>query len=392
MNKTRTVGNGEGSLFYSETQKIWMFQYYENGKRKTVKQKKNELVKDFKTRITKLKNQLIDGTHIEKRTETIISILEQHIKSKNIDGITADGSYAREMETLAQIKRVCNKFCDKPIQKVTIRDIESIKEDIKQFSNSCISKIWRLLNKAFEIAASPSRKILNVNIMLDIELKKPISNKKTEKVEALTEKERNKLISILDKEERNHKYRNIVKMQLLSGMRIGEVVARSINDYNEKTKQFNVHNTITKDKNKKVILGEHTKTYNKRTQKDEGQRYLPLTNSLFSEIIDIIEEQKNKKITNIKQLIFWDYETNNFVCYNSINCWLRRINEKYKICNGSLSTHKLRHTAITHWRNIGVPYDAMQYLAGHIEGSNITSDVYIDTSLDYVERELRKIV
>lgn len=44
-------------------------------------------------------------------------------------------------------------------------------------------------------------------------------------------------------EERNHPYRNIAKMQSISGMRIGEVLARSKDDYNKDTKQFDVHNT-----------------------------------------------------------------------------------------------------------------------------------------------------
>ncbi len=33
--KTKSVGNGEGSLYYSDTLKCWIFQYYDTqGKRK----------------------------------------------------------------------------------------------------------------------------------------------------------------------------------------------------------------------------------------------------------------------------------------------------------------------------------------------------------------------
>lgn len=34
---------------------------------------------------------------------------------------------------------------------------------------------------------------------------------------------------------------------------------------------------------------------------------------------------------------------------------------------------------------------AIQYLAGHVEGSDITETVYIDTSLEFVEKEIGKI-
>lgn len=381
-----------GTMYYSETIKKWIFQYHINGKRQSIRQRKNESTKDFKKRVTEIKSQLNNDTYIGKSTETVISILEQYITNKYLDGTTSERSYTREIQSLQQIKRTCENFCNKPIQNVTIKDIEKSKDKIKVYANNTISKIWELLNKAFSIAYSPSRKILSINIMQDETLKKPLSIKKNKKVESLSKEEYEKLLYILDYKERNHKFRNVVKMQLISGMRIGEVLARSIYDLDAKTLKFNVYNTLTQDKASKVIWGEHTKTYNKKTNIDEGQRYLPLDNKLLAELIEIIEEQKRKKITNIRGLLFWDYTNNDFITPSEINSWLLRLNEKYKICKSSLSSHRLRHTALTHWRNKGIPMSVIQYLAGHVEGSKITQDVYIDTSIEYVEDELKKIV
>lgn len=390
--KTKSVGNGEGTLYYSETLGIWVFQYYDTqNKRQIMRQRKKESVKDFKARVTKVKNELNAGTYIARSTETVVTIAEQHIENKHTDGITSDRSYARDLETLEQIKKTCSNFCNLPIQKVTIKHLEASKIEIKEYANSTIDKIWCLLGKVFSIACSPSRKILIYNLMLDETLKKPISVKKTKKVKPLTNKELEKFNSILDNEERNHPYRNIVKMQGISGMRIGEVLARSKEDYNNDTKQFDVHNTLTQDEKYHVILGKHTKTYNKKTQIDEGQRYLPLDNNLFSELVEIIEEQCNKKITNIYNLLFWDYEKNTFVTPGEINSWLKRLNVKYHICTLELTTHRLRHTALTHWKEIGIDLSAIQYLAGHVEGSDITEGVYIETSLDFVKQQIAKI-
>ena len=356
-----------------------------------MKQKKKESVKDFRARVTKVKNELNTGTYICKSTETVVTIAEQHIETKHIDGITSGRSYRRDLETLEQIKKTCSNFCNLPIQQVTIKHLEDAKVEIRQYANSVIDKIWRLLGKTFNIACSPSRKILIYNLMLDETLKKPISVKKTQKVRPLTSKEIEKLNSILDNEERNHPYRNIVKMQVISGMRIGEVLARSKDDYNKDTKQFDVHNTLTQDEKYHFILGEHTKTYNKKTQIDEGQRYLPLDNNLFSELVEIIEEQDDKKIRNIYNLLFWDYEKNTFITPSEVNLWLKRLNAKYDICTLEPSTHRLRHTALTHWKEIGIDLSAIQYLAGHVEGSDITEDVYIETSLDFVKQQIEKI-
>lgn len=382
-----------GTLYLSKSLGCWIFQYHDTlGRRQTLKQRKKESVKDFKARVTKVKNELNSGTYISRSSETVITLAKQYIENKHEDGTTSDRSYSRDLETLEQIKNTCSSFCNLPIQKVTIKQIENSKKEIKKYSNSTISKIWRLLEKAFNIACSPSRRILIYNLMLDENLKKPISEKKTKKVKPLSHSEFKKLNHILDNEERFHIYRNIVKMQCISGMRIGEVLARSIDDYNIQAQEFNIHNTLTQDTAYKTILGQHTKTYNKKTQIDEGQRFLPLNTNLFHELIDIIEEQRKTKIKNIYNLLFWDYEKNTFITPKEINSWLERLNSKYSICPNNLSTHRLRHNAITYWRQIGMPLEVIQYLAGHVEGSNITEEVYIETTLDFVKKQVSQIL
>lgn len=384
-----------GTLYYSDTQKCWIFQYYDTtGKRQTMKQKKKEQTKEFKARVTKVKNELNSGTYIASSEETVISLAMQYIEIKHIDGITSPRTYRRDLSTLKQLEKTCSNFCYLPIQQVTIKHIEYAKRYIREYKNTVIDKIWGLLHKVFKLATSPARKILTFNLMEDETLVKPISTKKSEKIKPLSNEEYKKLTSILDNEERNHKYRNIIKIQGLSGMRIGEVLARSEDDYNTKNNTFNVWNTLTQDENYKVIWSEHTKTFNKKTGIDEGQRYLPLSSPLFSEILSIIKEESRKKvksISNTHNLLFWDYEDNFFVTPNEIDSWLDRLNLKYHICEGSLTSHRLRHYSITHWRELGIPLEVIQYLAGHKNGSNITSEVYIDTSFDFVQKVLNGI-
>ncbi len=383
---TKSVGNGEGSLYHSETLQCWVFQYYDTlGKRKTMKQKKKESVKDFKARVTATKNKLNNGTYIEKREDTVYSIIEEHIKQKFNDKITKGRSYKRDKDTLCCINKCCANFISKPIQKVTFADIQTSKEFMKEYSQSVINMMWRLLKKAFAIASSPSVHICTVNIMNDENLKKPLSNKKTKKVYPLTKEERKKLKNILDNEERNHPYRNIVKLEWETAMRVGEALARSKNDIDKEKTKFHIHNTLTKDEDGNIILGEHTKTYNKQTGIDEGERYFPLS----SELKEIVEDELAKKETNIYNLLFWDYEDNTFVSGNEINSWLDRINKKYKISLKKIHNHRLRHDRITQWKEQGVDKEAIQYLAGHVEGSEVTDD-YIDVSQEYAFNELKK--
>ena len=378
-------GNGEGTIYTSPITGLQIGQYVHNDKRHSVYQKKNEKIGDFKKRFNDILSSIHTGTYIEKSNESFISILEKHIEQKHSDGITSDSGYLRDVYTVNLIKNTCSNFINKPIQKITADDIEEAKQYIKQYAQNSIDKAWRLLNKTFKIAIS-RRKII-FNPMDDETLKKPISSKETKKVEALTISEENKLKKILNTTEKEHKYRNIVLLQLYTGMRIGEVLARSKDDVDLNASTLNIHNTLTKDIKGKVILGKHTKTYNKRTNIDNGKR----TITMNEEVKRIIKEQLDSKIANIHKLLFWDYENNTFVSYYEINSWLKRINAKYKISKLDLSTHVLRHTYITRLREAGVDMKIIQYLVGHVEGSSITDDIYTSLSKEFIENELKKV-
>lgn len=387
MGKKKSKGNGEGTLYVSSKTGLYIGQYVLDGKRQSIYQRKNEKVGDFKARFNKIILSINDGTYIGKSSETLETIIERHIEQKNKDGITGSNSYKRDKETLEQIRKCCSNFIYKPVQKVTLHDIEKSKEQMKQYKKSGIDRVWRLLFKGFRIASSPSIRLIPYNLMDDENLKKPVSVKITEKVKPLTVTEEERLNHILDNEERTHPYRNIVKLELITAMRIGEVLARSKDNVDKENKKLLINNTLTEDEEGNIILGEHTKTYNKTTGIDEGVRNFPIND----EISEIIDEQTNQKITNIYGLIFWNYQDNTFITPKEINAWLRRLNIKYKITD-KLHNHRLRHTRITRWKEQGVDMNAIQYLAGHVEGSEITDKVYIDVSENFAFKQLEKVI
>lgn len=216
------------------------------------------------------------------------------------------------------------------------------------------------------------------------------SSKEILKIEALTIEEEKRLRNILDNKEKDHKYRDIVKLQLMTGMRIGKVLARSSDNYNEKEHTLLIDNTLSRDKNSKTILGAHTKTYKKKSRIDNGKRLLPL-NHFENEVENIIIKHKNGKMSNMYGLLFWDYKNNTFISRGEINSWLKRLNEKYKITNKRFSSHVLRHTYITRLRENKVDMKIIQYLVGHVEGSSITDDVYTSVSNEFIEKELKKV-
>ena len=374
-----------GTIYKSSRTGLYVGQYMIDYKRHSVYQKKNEKIGDFKKRFNNILASINNGTYIEKTNETLYEILKNYIEQKFMDGITSQSSYLRDKETLSEVEQTCSNFVYKSIQKIRIEDIEKSKTNMRKYSQSIIDKIWILLRKGFKIAYS--RRKLAYNVMENETLTKPFSEKEKKKVDALDEKEFKKLNKILDDKERNHKYRNVVKMQLETGMRIGETLARSIFNIDLKNREMTIDNTLTKDKDGKVILGKHTKTYNKRTGIDAGKRIIFINDA----VLEIINEQIKSGISNISGLLFWDYDNNNFISYNEINAWLRRINEKYKITKKPLNTHTLRHTKITNMRKAGMDMKAIQYLVGHVEGSSITDDIYTTLTPEFLKQEVKKI-
>ena len=363
--KVKSRGNGEGTIYFSETLQKWVAQYVEpSGKRKTLTQKKNEKVRDLKKRFTNIINDVNNKTYIESVDTSLYNILKDYIENKYKTGITAPRTYKRNTESLKLLEKCCKDFIYKPIQKVTVQEIrkalpnfveiETVSSKtnenvVKTYSQNVIDKLYTLINKGFKIATSD--RIIQYNLMDNESIKKPKAKIETEKVEALTIEEEKKLIEILKNS--NHKYKNIILLSLYTGMRIGEVLAITRNNISLKENTITIEKTLTRDKNDKVILGNKTKT-------KAGMRTIYLSNSAKDVLKDILKTN----ITNIYNLIFFDYDKNTFITPTEINCYLKRLNQKYTICK-DIHTHMLRHTFATRCIEAGMSAKVLQQTLGH---------------------------
>lgn len=377
-----------GTIYFSQALNCYVAQYHEpTGKRKTLKQKKNEKVGEFKSRFNKIITDINQGSYIEKSFDTCLSIIKNYVEQKHDDGITSDRTYIRDLGTINQLEACCNNWINKPIQKVSAFDIEQSKKSIREYANNTIDKIWRFINVIFKIGIS-RRKII-YNPMDDETLAKPISKKANKQVEALTQEEESKLLEVLSKSP-NKQYNNIILLQLYTGARIGEILALSKDCINLKNNSITIYRTITRDKNDKAILGQHTKTYCKKTGLDKGRRCFPMQ----PKVRKLIEEILANKITNMHNLLFWDYSKNRIITDGMINSYLSRINKisPNESITGALSTHRLRHTFITRCQEKNLSLAVIQSLVGHVQGSTITNDTYTSVSLNFIQQELEKMI
>lgn len=348
-------GNGEGTLYKSAKTGLYVGQYVVNGKRKSVYQKKNEKIGDFKKRFNDVLSSIHTGTYIEKSNETLYNICKEIIEDKKKANEICPNTYKRATYTLAHIKD--SEISDIPVQKINSKMLKDYLQSITSYAQTTIDKIYQLLSQAFR--RSIDRRYIIENPMLKEEVKKPKSDKKTKTVEALTLEEEKKLIDILINQESSHKYKNIILLMLFTGMRIGEVLAlRYDNIKNSISKtQFFVNDTLTRDDEDNVILREED---NNRTKTKNSARWIDIT----PEVKQILENSLKNYIINPDNLLFYDEVDCRLITPSEVNSYLRRINSKYKISK-NMHNHMLRHTFATRLIEAGTDIDVIKNKLGH---------------------------
>ena len=128
---------------------------------------------------------------------------------------------------MANLRIIEKSFIGKlPIRYLTELQVDMFLRSITHYSNSTISKVYLQLKLAFREAFN--QHITDENIMLSSSLKCPKSNKPDKKVKSLTKVEQAKFVSFLENYTGQHNrnnYSNQLMIELLTGMRMGEINA-----------------------------------------------------------------------------------------------------------------------------------------------------------------------
>lgn len=335
-------GNGEGTIYFSEKLNRWVGQCYINDKRRSFYGKTR---KEVNQKMQEAKSQEITGTFVEKSEITLGELAQEIIDDKRKSNTINESSYNRAQYTLSYITQ--HSIANVPIQKITPKMIKDYLHSITSFSNTSIQKIYQLLGQTFRRAVE--RDYILKNPMLFEEVKKPKSDKLDKDVISLSIEEHKKLLNVLSQEK--SPYINIIYLMLFTGMRIGEVLAlkrTSIDD-----EYIHITQTLTRDTKSTFKIGSTTKTENSKRD---------ITYS--KDVAEILKRCLIEYDINPNDLLFCDVKTKDIVKPYEVNCYIRRLNEKYKIAP-TLHNHVLRHTYATRCIESGMNVKVLSKKLGH---------------------------
>ena len=250
-----------------------------------------------------------------------------------------------------------------PISKIQTYHLQKLINDVYEKSPACFSHLYGIINNIYDCAVKNN--IVLRNIAKDIEMPKV----KLKKKRALTAEEQTafRTADLLPQE------RLFSLLALDCGLRRGEILALSLNDFDEKKEIVRIAKTYDAIEHK----------VHQRTKTDSGTRDIPISSELIAlakkTANDIGSLQlfiKNNTIYETKAFNkFWRNLLSKVI--NNLGCEVVVDN----IPTSKLTPHYLRHTYATNLFYAGIDIKAAQYLMGHTD-IQTTLNIYTHLNLD----------
>ena len=291
---------------------------------------------------------------LQKTMVTIYTLGCQMEEIKRSRGKIGTNAYRTNMSTL---KRISNyDFANIPIEKVKRESIEDFLEDERDKSNSIIKKDYGMLARIFDYAEESD--YIKKNFFRGFnKIEKTQSKIATKQVNPMTFEEEKRFKEYLINN--SHPYRNLVLIELYTGMRLGETIALNISDIDIKSNTIRVSKILTHDENHKPYIHDSA-----LSQTKDGARLVQINDAFKNNVIEAIgiaETNENNK----KKLLFCQ-DNGSLILESSVNSYLKKVAKEIGLSYWKqFSSHRLRHTFATRCIEAGISLPVLQTLMGH---------------------------
>ncbi len=291
---------------------------------------------------------------IQKSVVTIYSLGCQMEDIKKSRGKIGTNAYRTNMSTLKRIAEY--DFANIPIEKVKKEQIEDFLEDERDKSNSIIKKDYGMLARIYDYAEEND--YIKKNFFRGFnKIEKTQSKIATKQVTPMTFEEERRFKEYLAND--THPYKNLVIIELFTGMRLGECLALNISDVDIASNTIRVSKILTHDENHKPYIHESA-----LSQTKDGARLVQINDVFKPNVIEAIETAK-QNTENTENLLFCQ-SNGSLILESSVNSYLKKVAKDVELSYWKqFSSHRLRHTFATRCIEAGITLPVLQTLMGH---------------------------
>ena len=291
---------------------------------------------------------------IQKSVVTIYSLGCQMEEIKKSRGKIGTNAYRTNMSTLKRIAEY--DFANIPIEKVKKEQIEDFLEDERDKSNSIIKKDYGMLARIYDYAEEND--YIKKNFFRGFnKIEKTQSKIATKQVTPMTFEEERRFKEYLAND--THPYKNLVIIELFTGMRLGECLALNISDVDIASNTIRVSKILTHDENHKPYIHESA-----LSQTKDGARLVQINDVFKPNVIKAIENAK-QNTENTENLLFCQ-SNGSLILESSVNSYLKKVAKDVELSYWKqFSSHRLRHTFATRCIEAGITLPVLQTLMGH---------------------------
>ena len=367
--KKRKRGQGEGSIFYIESKKLWCAKITTD-RDANGRQKRREFYgktrKEVQEKLTAAVNEINTDTYIEPSKITVSQWVDVWLLDYKKKSVKPRTFMTYWDDAKNHIKPMLGEYKLKDIRNdILQRFVNDL--DNKGLASKTINRIYAVLIMALRQAVS--NQLISRSIELSVKL--PKTEVKERKV--LSPEEQKRFIEVAKKT----LYGEVFICILGTGLRIGEILALTWDDvdFNEQIVKINKSCQFIKgieDEKRKIQVGD--------PKSKAGNRIIPLLPSIITLLKDV-----RKKSIEYRIKLGESYQNNNLVFCSHLGTYLSRSDMLVRVQRiageagiEGIGNHSLRHTFATRGLEQGIDLKIMQMLLGH-SSISMTADLYTHT-------------